>query len=223
MYLALMLPDWLMNEQYITLATWGLVAATSLLVIATFVMYCDSRSKGKELSERWRQVDEAQANEQKLRWEREDKLRADDAKPKVAVEIGKREGGAEIVFICYNLGDTIFFVSQIIITSTSPRQSVLTADLVGPPVLHPGTFMTTSYDCEGLISDQFQEAKAEFVLRGQHGLVKTDPVWFYVSSDRAGGYDWGIGCLADRLPGAIAPQPRLIPKGQYESSAQPMS
>lgn len=214
MLVALALPDWLIGEKYITLATWVLVLATFLLVIATVIMYCDSRSKGKEQRERWKREDDARTEEQKSRWERENQLRVEDAKPKVAVEIGKREDGPEIVFKCFNLGSTIFFVHQIIITATSPRTSVRTSDLVGPPVLLPGTFMSTSYDCEGLLTGSFQEAKAEFVLRGQHGLERTDPVWFYVSGDPTGGYDWTVGRLADRLPGAIVPQPRVIPKGQ---------
>jgi hypothetical protein len=213
MLLALILPDWVVGEKYITLATWGLVLATFLLVVATVVMYWDSRSKSKEQKERWKQEDEARAKEQKIRWERADQLRAEDAKPKVAVEIGKRDG-PEIVFKCFNLGNTIFFVHQIIITATSPKTSVRTSDLVGPPVLLPGTFMSTAYDCEGLVTESLQEAKAVFVLRGQHGLEYTDPVWFYVSSDPTQGYDWTVGRLADRLPGAIVSQPRLIPKGQ---------
>lgn len=214
MYLALALPDWLIGEKYITLATWGLVLATFLLVIATVIMYCDSHSKGKEQRERWKQEDDASAKEQRSRWEHEDQLRKEDAKAKVAVEICKREDGPEIVFRCFNLGDTIFFVHQLIITATSPKTSVRTSDLVGPPVLLPGTFMSTTYDCEGLLTDSLQEAKAVFVLRGQHGLEHTDPVWFYVSRDPSQGYDWTVGRLADRLPGAIVPQPRLIPKGQ---------
>ncbi len=34
---ALLLPDWLMSEKYLTFATWGLVGCTFLLVIATFI------------------------------------------------------------------------------------------------------------------------------------------------------------------------------------------
>jgi len=58
---ALALPDWLVRENYITLATWVLVLATFLLVIATVIMYCDSRSKGKEQRERCKQEDDARA------------------------------------------------------------------------------------------------------------------------------------------------------------------
>jgi hypothetical protein len=214
MLLLLALPDWFTNEKSLTLATWGLVAVTFLLVLATFILYFDSRSKGSQQRERWKLEDDSRASEQKARWNREDQLREEDAKPKVAVEIGKRKNAPEIVFRCFNLGSTIFFVDQMIITATNPRCSVRTSDLVGPPVLHPGTFISTTYDCEGLITDGFQEANAVFVLRGPRGLERTQPVWFYVSHDPTHGYDWTLGRLADRLEGAIIPQPRSIPEGQ---------
>jgi hypothetical protein len=118
------------------------------------------------------------------------------------------------VFRCFNLGSTIFFVDQMIITATTPRRSVRTSDLVGPPVLHAGTFISTTYDCDGLVTDGFQEANAVFILRGPHGLERTEPVWFYVSPDPTAGYDWTLGRLAGRLPGAMIPQPRSIPEGQ---------
>jgi hypothetical protein len=214
MFLSLTFPDWLTNKDSLTLATWGLVGATLLLVLATIILFLDSFFKGREQRRRWEREDISRAKEQQSRWEREDRLREEDAKPKVAVEIGKRENAPEIVFRCFNLGNTIFFVDQMIITATNPKRSVRTSDLVGPPVLLPGTFISTTYDCAGLLTDGFQEANAVFVLRGPHGLEHTQPVWFYVSPDPTQGYDWTIGRLADRLPGAIVPQPRSIPKGQ---------
>jgi hypothetical protein len=211
---ALVLSDWLTNEKSLTLATWGLVGATLLLVLATVILYCDSLFKGREQRRRWKREDESKAKEQQDRWEREDRLREEDTKPKVAVEIGKRADAPEVVFRCFNLGNTIFFVDQLIITATVPKSSIRTSDLVGPPVLLPGSFISTTYDCEGLITDGFQEANAVFVLRGAHGLEKTAPVWFYVSPDPTGGYYWTIGRLSDRLEGALVPQPRSIPQGQ---------
>jgi hypothetical protein len=88
------LPDWLTNEKSLTLATWGLVGVTFLLVVATVILYFDSRSNGNEQRERWKREDDSRASEQKARWEREDRLREEDAKPKVAVEIGKRKRGS---------------------------------------------------------------------------------------------------------------------------------
>jgi len=214
MFFPLTFPDWLTNEKSLTTATWGLVGATLLLVLATIILFLDSFFKGREQRRRWEREDASRAKEQQARWEREDRIREEDAKPKVAVEIGKRENAPEIVFRCFNLGNTIFFIDQMIITATSPKRSIRTSDLVGPPVLLPGTFISTTYDCEGLLTDGFQEANAVFVLRGPHGLEHTQPVWFYVTPDRTQGYDWRIGRLADRLPGAIVLQPRSIPKGQ---------
>ena len=214
MFFSLTFPDWLTNEKSLTPATWGLVGATLLLVLATIILFLDSFFKGREQRRRWEREDASRAKEQQARWEREDRIREEDAKPKVAVEIGKRENAPEIVFRCFNLGNTIFFIDQIIITATNPKRSVRTSDLVGPPVLLPGTFISTTYDCEGLLTDGFQEANAVFVLRGPHGLEHTQPVWFYVTPDPTQGYDWTIGRLADRLPGAIVLQPRSIPKGQ---------
>jgi hypothetical protein len=208
------LPDWLTKEGYLTLATWGLVAATLVLSVITLVLYFDSRAKGKEQRARWEREDESRAKEQEARWAREDRLREEDAKPKVVVELAKREGSPEIVIRCFNLGNTIFFVDQMIITATSPKRSVRTSDLVGPPVLLPGGYFSTTYDCEGLITDGFQEANAAFTVRGSRGMEQTTPVWFYVNPDPAHGYDWTVGRLADRLPGAIVPQPRSLPEGQ---------
>jgi len=214
MFLSLVLPDWLTNKKSLAPATWGLVAVTLLLVIATVFLVIDSFLKGKEQRKRWEREDESRAKEQQARWEREDRLREEDAKPKVAVDIGKRGNAPEIVFKCFNLGNTIFFIDQMVITATNPKCSIRTSDLVGPPVLLPGSFISTTYDCEGLLTDGFQEANAVFVLRGQHGMEHTEPVWFYVNPDPTQGYDWTRGRLADRLPGAMVLQPRSIPEGQ---------
>src|ERR1035441_3084101 len=102
MHLWLALPDWLTDEKFITLATWGLVLVTFFLFCATVILYVDSRNKGKEQRERWEREDASRANEQQARWAREDRLREEDAKPKVAVEIAKRNNAPEIVFRCYN-------------------------------------------------------------------------------------------------------------------------
>jgi hypothetical protein len=85
------LPNWLTQEGYLTLATWGLVAATILLFLITLFLYFDSRAKGREQRERWEREDESRAKEQAARWAREDRLREEDAKAKVAVELAKRE------------------------------------------------------------------------------------------------------------------------------------
>ena len=218
MLMSLALPDWLANEHSITLATWGLVFVTLLLFLATICLYLDSRAKGKEEKERWGREDTSRATEQQSRWEREDRLREEYAKPKVAVEIARRENAPEIVFRCFNLGSTIFFIDQMIVTFigqiVAANRTVETSDLPGPPVLLPGTVFSTTYDCAGYLMDGFQEAHTVFVLRGSRGLEYTEPVWFYVFPDATLGYRWTKGRLADRLPGMIVPQPRSLPEGQ---------
>jgi hypothetical protein len=55
------LPKWLVDEQAITVATWGLVLVTLLLVVATVFLWLDSLQKGKEQRERWDTEDRRQA------------------------------------------------------------------------------------------------------------------------------------------------------------------
>jgi hypothetical protein len=58
---AILIPKWLVDEHAITLATWGLVFVTLLLVLATVILWWDSFTKGKEQRERWRREDEVSA------------------------------------------------------------------------------------------------------------------------------------------------------------------
>lgn len=211
MLLCLALPGWLTNEKDITLATWGLVAATFLLFLVTVALLIDSRAKSKDQAKRWEREDASRVKEQQARWDREDQLRADDAKPKVVVELAKREANPEIFFSCFNLGSTLFFIDQMIITVS--MGSTHTLDLVGPPVVLPGTFVYTPFDGRELLRDGMKEANAVFVLRGSHGSVRTEPVWFYFYPDEAGSYEWGLGRLSDRKTGVIVRQPRSIPGG----------
>ncbi len=104
--LALGVPDWFTNEKSLTVATWG-------LVLATLIPFLDSFYKGKDQRERWEREDASGTEEQRRRWEREDRLREEDAKPKVAVETAQRNEAPEIVFTCYNLGSTIFFIEGV--------------------------------------------------------------------------------------------------------------
>ncbi|MGA7236395.1 MAG: hypothetical protein WBY44_11990 [Bryobacteraceae bacterium] len=215
--LFVMVPDWFTNEKSLAVATWGLFFATCGLVFATLILFFDSRSKGEEQRKRWEREDASRAKEQKERWEREDRIREEDGKPKVAIELAQRDDAPEIVFRCYNLGSTIFFIDQMVVTffdqaQTANRTFNISAT-VGPPVLLPGTFTSTTYDCTEFLTDGFREANIVFVLRGSHGLVPTEPVWFYIFRDGAG-YGWRTGRLAERLPGAIVRQPRSISEGQ---------
>lgn len=216
MFLWLALPNWLTDEKYITLATWGLVTATLMLVVLTGILYWDSRAKGREQRERWQREDASRSREQEERWKREDRVREDDAKPKTAVELAKRDDAPAIVLRCYNLGNTTFFIDRIVITFIdrpgTANRTVHTMDASGPPVLLPGTFTSTTYDCAEFVTDEYREGNVVFVLRGLHGLVSTEPVWFYLFRDGAE-YGWTRGRLANRSPGMIVQQPRSIPEG----------
>ncbi|HUO28268.1 MAG TPA: hypothetical protein VMU80_03550 [Bryobacteraceae bacterium] len=215
MLLGLAFPDWLTDEKYITLATWGLFVATLLLFLATIFLYYDARAKSKEQRERWEREDDSRVKEQRARWDREDRLREEDAKPKVAVELAQRDNAPEIVFRCYNLGSTIFFIDQMIVEFFDQRGPKTTniRDFAGPPVLLAGTFFSVTYDCSEFLTEGPREANIVFYLMGSHGRVPTEPVWFYIFRDGPS-YGWRRGRLAERLPGMIVQQPRSIPEGQ---------
>src|ERR1039457_882699 len=123
MLLLIALPDWLTSEHSVTIATWGLVLATLGLVVATLVLYLDSRSRGREQSEQWKQ---------------DEQLRDSNSKPKAIVEIAKHEGSQEVFFQCFNLGSTTFFINSLIVTIEKTR-TVAIVKPDGPPILQPGT------------------------------------------------------------------------------------
>jgi hypothetical protein len=106
-----LLPAWLTGESNLTLATWGLVSATLVLGVATFLLYLDGRSKSRE---------------QRHRWEREDALRESETQPKAdfGLEISK-EGILELW--CANLGISSFLISSIQMTAVSPSDSNVVA------------------------------------------------------------------------------------------------
>lgn len=54
----LAIPRWLTNEGDVTLATWGLVAATLVLAIVTLLLVIDSSKLGREQRKRWQREDE---------------------------------------------------------------------------------------------------------------------------------------------------------------------
>lgn len=54
----LTLPGWLTNEGDVTLATWGLVAATLFLAAGTLLLVIDSSKRGREQRDKWQRDDE---------------------------------------------------------------------------------------------------------------------------------------------------------------------
>jgi hypothetical protein len=115
---------WLRDEKSLAAATWG-------LVIATFLLYLDSRTRGKTQDKQWEKERELRIKEQDERWAREDQLRMLDAKPKAVVEIAEKRNASEVIFQCFNLGSTAFFIDRLIVTlsantSSGPRVLIFT-------------------------------------------------------------------------------------------------
>jgi hypothetical protein len=198
---------WLRDEKSLAAATWG-------LVIATFLLYLDSRTRGKTQDKQWEQERELRIKEQDERWAREDQLRMHDAKPKAVVEIAEKRNASEVIFQCFNLGSTAFFIDRLIVT-LSATGTTLTEFPEGPPILLPGTSVLIPFSCKTLLRSDggFVEANAVIRLRGASGVEKATPVWFYYWSEpgEMSVHDWNVGRLSDRKPGALVEQPRRIP------------
>jgi hypothetical protein len=118
---ALLLPEWLIGEHYVTLATWGLVLVTFLLVIATFVMWLDSLSKGREQKVRWVLEDEQHRKdreEERSRWRRDDEIRQEEQRPKfdfgLDIQPLLNSHRNDVVVWCANLGSASFIVKRIL-------------------------------------------------------------------------------------------------------------
>ena len=111
--------------------------------------------------------------------------------------------------LCYNLGDSPFVVDQLIVRF--PPDTASYRDLEGPHVVRPGDFVAVSVDCAEWLRSAMQEASIVFQLQGATGRLTTRPAWFYFYPEKPAGYDWRVGRLADRRPGAIVQQPRIIP------------
>lgn len=184
---------WLKDEKSLAIATWG-------LVIATLLLYLDSRKRAKEQTERWA---------------REDELRALQERPTARVELAVRgAASSEMLFAVFNLGNNSFFTNKLIVTTSNgtPHESDLT-----PQIVVPGTYVTVHYepgDVMGMFGEatEFKEAYAVLELRGATGIVTTDPVWFHVSYGRPGhGCAWNIGRLSERQTGVITKLPKRLP------------
>jgi hypothetical protein len=109
-----------MSEKYLTLATWGLVAATSFLVLATLLLYLDGRTKAQEQRKRWEKEDKDHEREQRdlrERWKREDELRNQQQEIKYRFGLEFNEDN-EIACWIANLGLTSFFVGKLWLDAT---------------------------------------------------------------------------------------------------------
>jgi hypothetical protein len=196
MFLLISPAEWLTGEKSLAVATWG-------LVIATLFLYLDSRAKGKEQAERWR---------------REDSLRNEAAKPRAVVELGKRENTPHVVALCYNLGEHPFVIDKlIVVTAVTQKSSTRVSDLLGPYVVAPSTYVPVTVDCSDLLHGTgLHDASVTLQLIGAFGTLSTEPVLFSFYPDPPTGYGWSLGGPAERLPGMIVRQPRMIPTGSRE-------
>ncbi len=187
------IPKWLTDEKYLTSATWGLVIVTAALVIVTFILFLDSRSKGKEQRERWR---------------REDESLEQDRKPKSYVELVATGTPAKVYLCCFNLGSSSFVIDEVLVRSGFSSHRF---QLAGPLVVSPGKFCYVPYELQNLsrwiIDGRGFDAALTFLLHGSSGDVITTPVPFCVLPNAENGYVCRLGQLADRRPGTI---PRLL-------------
>ena len=106
------------GEKYLTFATWG-------LVIATFLLYLDGRSKGKEQRRRWEKEDkdrERERNELRSRWTREDEIRKSQEALNYRFGVKPRDDGEVVVWVA-NLGTTSFLVTRVWLDITNPFDS----------------------------------------------------------------------------------------------------
>jgi len=158
------IPQWLTSEASLTVATWG-------LVVATFILYLDSRARGKQ---------------QEDRWKREDQLRTEDAKPVGIVELGKQQGSPLVIALCYNLGKHPFVIDKITVSIVNGVRR--TNDLVGPHVVLPGTFVPVPIDCSDLLLGLTgsNDASVVFQFKGATGFVSTAPAMFNLYPTNAG-------------------------------------
>jgi hypothetical protein len=182
--------EWLTRDKSLAVATWG-------LVVATLIIYLDSRDRGKDQVERWK---------------REDRLREEAERPKAVVELAKRQNAPHVVALCYNLGEHPFIIDRILVSVQKGITRI--SPLLGPYVVLPGAYVPVTVDCSELLQrgkEDHHDTSIVFQLKGASGTVSTEPVWFSFYPDPSGGYGWSVGGPADRLPGMIVQQPRMIP------------
>lgn len=130
--------------------------------------------------------------------------------PGAYVELAITESVPGVVALCYNLGDNPLVADELILSVQGGTRRH--SQLAGPSLVAPGTFMQAEVDCSEFVTSTAQEASVVFRLKGPAGTVITEPVWFYFYAEAGAPYGWRPGRLADRQPGAIMPEPRLVPK-----------
>ena len=182
--------EWILSDKSLAPATWGLVIVTALLVL-----------------DGWRK-----SREQSWQWKEEREQRIEEAKPSAIIEIAAKEDTPlDMCFACFNLGNNTFLVDRMIVTASDGTRS---ESGLTPIVVTPGTWVTIDFnpaEILGLFGEktQYKEANCVLLLKGATGMVATEPEWFYVGYGN-GRADWHKGRLADRQPGTIPEQHRVI-------------
>jgi hypothetical protein len=149
MYAALLLPKWVIDEHAITLATWGLVVATLLLVL-------DSWKKGTEQRERWKREDEAAAELRKPKY-------------RCGVEVNPKD--KTLSFWLANLGTTGLYLDSVFIRRCEGQEAIMTANtatirLAVNLIAAPGNQVHFTVP-EGLLNNREPNP---FALRGDHEI-----------------------------------------------------
>ena len=182
MSIIIVLPERLASEKYLTLATWGLVAATFILGVATLLLFLDGRTKSKEQRQRWvkedadRQREHAELLE---KWHRDDQSRIESEKPHYRWgfnhDLDRRKIGVWIA----NLGTT----SLLLTTVWVERQDPLDRHPIDP---RPVPFVLTEVIDKGtrMNFDVFREFSFPSRLpMGQGGLTTVRyEVWCTIES-----------------------------------------
>lgn len=193
-------------------ATWGLFYATALLVVGTIATFIYGWIKGRQ---------------QDKRWEREDKQREEDAKPKAFVELATYENDPfRMLFVVYNLGNQPFLIDKLVI-KVEAKGTTITAPHYSPQIVTPGNWAPIEFD-HGLIlspnggNTPSEEAYGIIVIKGATGLpleVKSD--WLHVFYPQPPRPDrklsWSMG-RSNQHPGTVSQQPRILPGPSNESA-----
>jgi hypothetical protein len=176
------LPEWLTNEKYLTLATWGLVAATIVLGLATLLLYLDGRAKSQEQRERWAKEDrEGQQGHAELleKWRRDDQVQTEQTKPHYMWGFNHAPGSGKVKIWVANLGSTSFLLTSIWVERQDPLNRTPIDPRPVPFVVTEvvATGMRTSFD----VSREFQLPR-NFPTGGQGEMTLRYEVWCTIES-----------------------------------------
>ncbi|MHB1020929.1 MAG: hypothetical protein ACYC46_08870 [Acidobacteriaceae bacterium] len=149
-FLQLALPAWLTDEKYLTLATWGLVIATGMLVVYSY----------------------REGREQQKRWEREDKLRF-----RFGLQVGRNERDLELW--CANLGKTSFILQRLFLQKRgeeSPKE-VAIQEIISVGEMRMMLIEESNFKFFNKIDSDF---KAWIGIDGFENSKLSESLWFHL-------------------------------------------